>query len=174
MAFVRNSYEQFSLHDSTRHLTERQRELLRKSWAVPFAEEIFPRIDEKRFAPFYSSRSPKPNAPVNVVVGAILLQELLDLTAEEIVEAASFDVRIQVALHTTSYEVQPFSVRTLQRFRERNERYRKSAGEDLLGSCLDELKEILLEDSRYQMLTRRIRGSKGPRRGTALVNRQSQ
>lgn len=41
-----------------------------------FANEIFPAINEKRFYVLYSDVTPKPNTPVNVIVGALIIKEL--------------------------------------------------------------------------------------------------
>lgn len=52
-----------------------------------------------------------------MIVGALILKEALNVTDDEIVEARAFDIRYQYALHTTSFEEQPISDRTLTRFR---------------------------------------------------------
>ena len=64
----------------------------------------------------------RPNTPVNVIVGALILKEALNVTDDEIVEAMAFDIRYQYALHTTNFEEQPISDRTLSRFRARGNR----------------------------------------------------
>jgi hypothetical protein len=53
-------------------------------------------------------------------------------TDEELMEQILFDVRYQVALHTTSDEEQPFSDRTLSRFRKRLYNYEVETGIDLM------------------------------------------
>jgi hypothetical protein len=52
--------------------TERERKALEKSWAKIFADEIFPAIDEEPFSVLYSDKASRPNAPVNVIIGALL------------------------------------------------------------------------------------------------------
>lgn len=47
------------------------------SWAKVFADEIFPAIDEKRFSVLYSDKASRPNTPVNVIVSALIIKELL-------------------------------------------------------------------------------------------------
>jgi len=72
------------------------------------------------FAPLYSDkRISRPNAPVNSIVGALILKKLNGLTDDEILEECEFDFRYQYALHTTSYENQPLSDRAFSRFRKR-------------------------------------------------------
>lgn len=143
MAFVTNDVQQLSFDDPVFHLTEREKKFLEKSWAKYFADHIFPAIKEEEFAVLYSKKSSRPNAPVNVTVGALLLKEVFALTDEEIVESVIFDFRFQYALHTTSYQDQPISERSLSRFRSRNLSYETKTGIDLLHNCFGELsKEI--------------------------------
>lgn len=115
MAFVSNNSQQLSLIDSTFNLTERERKFLEKSWAKTFADKIFPSINEEIFSVLYSSNASRPNTPVNVIVGALILKEALGDSDDELVESLMFDIRYQYALHTTSFEEQPLSDRTLSR-----------------------------------------------------------
>ena len=134
MSFVKNdaAYEQISLHDSTMDLTEREKRFLNRSWAKYFAEHIFPKIDEAPFSVLYSQKDSRPNTPVNIQLGALILKEFTGLSDEAMVEALMFDVRFRYALHTTSMTEQPLSDRTLGRFRERCHSYEVSTGIDLI------------------------------------------
>ena len=145
MSFVRNSgTQQMSLTDSTYCLTSREQRFLEKSWATYFAREIFPYIDEDIFSVLYSSNpASRPNTPVNVLVGASIIQELLGLTDDGLLEGLLFDVRIQVALHTTSFEEQPLSDKSLQRFRRRCLDWETRTGEDLVRKCVLKLADRL-------------------------------
>lgn len=136
MSFVRNDSSQISLEDSTFSLTQRERKFLDKSWAKPFADNIFSAIKEEEFEALYSDKASRPNTPVNVIVGALILKELLGLTDDEIMESLMFDIRFQYALHTTSFEEQPLSDRTLSRFRERCITYETLTGIDLVKNCI--------------------------------------
>lgn len=77
MSFKENTYQQMSFTDSFSGLTAREQKALEKSWAKVFADEIFPAIDEKRFSVLYSDKASRPNTPVNVIVGALIIKELL-------------------------------------------------------------------------------------------------
>ena len=102
----------------------------------------FSNIDEMMFAPLYSDKkNSRPNAPVNVIVGALILKELNGLTDDELLEECECDFRYQYALHTTSYENQPLSDRTFSRFRERNAAYELVTGRDLIHDCIVSLAE---------------------------------
>ncbi|MBR1856993.1 MAG: transposase [Oribacterium sp.] len=144
MSFVPNYSQQISLFDKLAFLSKRKEQMLQNSWAQAFSDHIFTRINEHIFSPLYSERSnSRPNAPVNVVVGALILKSFSDLTDEEITEACEFDFRYQYALHTTSFEEQPVSVRSLSRFRSRLAAYELTTGEDLLHKCFCEMAESM-------------------------------
>ena len=131
MCFKTNDCQQLASHDSLRNLTERERKALEKSWAKIFADEIFPAIDEKRFSVLYSDKASRPNTPVNVIIGALIIKELFDYSDDEIVENLMFDFHLQYALHTTSFAEQPISDKTLSRFRKRCYDYETLYGVDL-------------------------------------------
>lgn len=86
MSFKVNSSQQISFNDSVFSLTAREKKALDNSWAKIFADEIFPNIDEERFSVLYSSKASRPNAPVNVIIGALIIKELFDYSDDEIVE----------------------------------------------------------------------------------------
>ena len=124
------------LGDLLNDMTPREIKFLNESWAVPFAKDIFPAIDEAPFAVLYSDKPSRPNTPVNILVGAHIIKELLDLSDEEVVLGMMMDVRFRVALHTTSLKEQPLSDRSLDRFRSALYDYATTHnGEDLMGDC---------------------------------------
>lgn len=143
MSFVKNDNQQLTVLDSTFNLTEREKRMLEKSWAKTFADKVFPAIDENIFSVLYSEKASRPNTPVNVIVGTLILKEALNVTDDEIVEAMAFDIRYQYALHTTSFEEQPISDRTLSRFRARVLSYETAHDVDLIHECVVKMaKEI--------------------------------
>ena len=112
MAFIANQRQQLCLEDSTYSLTERSKKMLKKSWVENFAQHIFPLINEDRFSVLYSTnQASRPNTPVNVIIGLLLLKEIFGSTDEELMETVLFDVRYQYALHTTRYQVDHMPVR---------------------------------------------------------------
>ena len=139
MSFVKNDYQQMSFDDPYFSLTEREQKMLDRSWATQFADHIFPLIDEERFSVLYSDKASRPNTPVNVLVGALILKELRKQTDDEIFESLLFDVRYQRALHTTSFKEQPMSDTSLKRFRNRCLTYEMEHGVDLIHECITEL-----------------------------------
>ena len=58
-----------------------------KPWAKIFADELFPAIDEKRFSVLYSEQESRPNTPVNVIVGALIIKEMFELSNHNLEQA---------------------------------------------------------------------------------------
>lgn len=136
MSFKTNDAVQITLFDSFNNLTTREQKALENSWAKVFAEEVFPKIDEKPFAVLYSDKASRPNTPVNVIIGACIIKELFDYSDDELVEGLMLDLRLQYALHTTSFEEQPLSDKTLSRFRRRCYDYEQTHGIDLYQTAI--------------------------------------
>src|SRR5574344_475017 len=139
MSFKENAYQQLSITDSFTGLTVREQKALEKSWAKIFADELFPAIDEKRFSVLYSNQASRPNTPVNVIVGALIIKEMFDYSDDEMVENLMLDLHLQYALHTSSFSEQPLSDKTLSRFRKRCYDYETLHNEDLYHDCVKDL-----------------------------------
>ena len=133
MSYAANQSQQLNMGDKYLNLTEREKKIVEGSWAKQFAEDIFPMIQEERFAVLYSGNAAsRPNTPVNVIVGSMIIKEIQALSDDDVLTGLVCDIRIQYALHTTSFEEQPMSDRTLSRFRRRLYEYEQETGRDLL------------------------------------------
>lgn len=82
------------------------------------------------------SRRFRANTPVIVCIGALIIKELFGISDDEVVENLMLDPRYQYALHTSSFEEQPLSDKTLTRFRKRCYDYESIHGIDLLHECM--------------------------------------
>lgn len=147
MSFRENNaeFQQLSMMDSYARLTPREQRFLNKSWAKFFGDHIFPEIDEDPYAVLYSNKDSRPNCPVNILIGALIIKEITGMSDDEILQFLMFDVRPQYALHTTSYREQPLSDRSLGRFRARCSAYEAETGIDLLGTTMTELSHRMAE-----------------------------
>ena len=133
MSFVANKNQQLTISDRYNNMTDREKKILDNSWAKAFADHIFPAINEERFSVLYSDNAAtRPNTPVNIIIGSSIIKEIQDLTDDEVMAGLMFDVRMQYALHTTSFAEQPLSDRTLSRFRKRLYEYEIETGKDLM------------------------------------------
>jgi len=157
MAYVKNRNQQITINDNTFGLTDRSHRFLKKSWAEGFSELIFPKINEDRFAVLYSDNpASRPNTPVNVSVGMLILKELYNHTDDDLLETMLFDMRYQYALHTTSYTEQPVSDRTLSRFRERLYTYEQETGIDLMKEEMESLADAFVQIMKISGQTKRM------------------
>jgi hypothetical protein len=142
--FCKNNLQQISFTDPTNNMPKYLKDILDKSWANAFQKYTFPNINEDRFSVLYSDNfATRPNTPVNVIVGLLILKEIFHLTDEELIGSLYFDVRFQFALRTASYEKQPVSINTLTNFRNRLVEYEKKTGIDLIKLEVENQAEII-------------------------------
>jgi hypothetical protein len=127
-----NRAQQGSIFDRTANMTTRERGVLENSWAEDFSRNIFPRINEDRFSVLFDDRTGRPNTPINVMVGALIIKEMFEYTDDEMYENMLLNQQVQHALNLTSAEEIPFSDRTLSRFRRALLGHEADTGEDLL------------------------------------------
>lgn len=133
MSFQLNNAQQMAINDSLLSLTEREMKHLKGSWAETFSKKIFPFIKEDRFSILYSDNpASRPNNPVNVYFGLLILREIFNQSDEEALNSLMFDIRYQHALHTTSFQEQPVSKNSLTNFRSAVYRYNQEYGIDLI------------------------------------------
>jgi hypothetical protein len=75
------------------------RKRLHGSKEYAFYKEVFCRIPEALFAELYDEDpASRPNAPVNTLVGAMLLQHQNNWTFEELLDRVAFDLKVRAAL----------------------------------------------------------------------------
>jgi hypothetical protein len=121
-------------------------ELLEKSQEYAFYKEIFCRIPEALFAELYDgSPATRPNAPVNRLVGALILQHLRDWTFDELMDRITFDLKVRAALGLWTLEETAFCRATLFNFLRRVREHMGTTGRDIFQSVFDLLTQEQLE-----------------------------
>ena len=154
--FRRNNAQQITMEDSYLRLPEHVRRLVDKSWAKDFAQIVFPAIKEERFAVLYSGEGSRPNTPVNVIVGSLMLKEYFGQTEEELLMSIYCNVLFQYALHLTQTEKPPVSDRTWSRFRERLLQYERETGTDLMKEEMESLAQVMAEHMQLRGAVKRM------------------
>ena len=86
------------LFDQWRYLGPKRRKLLDESWAGLFREKILPELPVERMIPFFSPDMGRPTKELYAMLGAILFQQIFDLTDEETVSRMAFDIQWHYAL----------------------------------------------------------------------------
>ncbi len=99
-------------------LSPEKRAACEKSWAGPFKGKVLPMLlrAEPDFADFYDDEMGRPNRPVALVVGTLILKEGSDLTDEEALAALEFDLRWHYAFDLKPQESH-LCQKTLHNFR---------------------------------------------------------
>ena len=85
-------------------------------------------MDEQRFSALHGDNASRQNAPVNVVVGALMMKEPSDYTDDECAGSLMLDVRLQYVLNATSFAEQPLSDKAISSFRRRCRGYELATG----------------------------------------------
>ena len=86
------------LFDQWRYLGPKRRKLLNESWAGLFREQILPELPVERIIPFFSPDEGRPTKELYAMLGAILFQQIFDLTDEETVSQMAFNIQWHYAL----------------------------------------------------------------------------
>jgi hypothetical protein len=124
-------HQQSSLFDSQFLLPRKLRKQMKASWAHTFYQEVFVRIPEEPFAVLYSGEDSRPNAPVNVLVGADMLKAGFGWSDAELEENIHFDLLARYALGMNNLNQEVPVLRTLYNFRRRVREYAQETGINL-------------------------------------------
>jgi hypothetical protein len=93
-----------------------KRARLEKSWAHAFRTHALPLIDEEQFRRFFADDNGRPNKSVRLVVSALLLKELSDLTDRETLEQIEWNAAWHYALDVVPEDAHTCQ-KTLHNFR---------------------------------------------------------
>ena len=132
-------HQQPALITAASELPEKQRKRLEKSWASPFYQEFFCRIDEEAFAVLYSDEASRPNVPVNVLVGLEALKAGFGWSDQELYENYCYNLQVRYALGYDRLGNGDFEIRTLYYFRERLSQYNVEKGVNLLEKAFEHI-----------------------------------
>jgi hypothetical protein len=118
------------------------RKRLHGSKEYAFYKEVFCRIPEALFAELYAEEpASRPNAPINTLVGAMILQHLRNWSFEELLDHIAFDLKVRAALGLWSLAEEPFCRATLFNFQKRLRDHMVQTGQDKFQAVFDRLSE---------------------------------
>lgn len=120
-------------------LPENKRKKALASVEYGFYEEVFREIDEKAFGVLFDEKTGRPNAPVNCLVGAMVLRQLRGWTYEELFDNIDFNVLTRLALGMTDMAETPFCAATLFNFQNRVVEYEREEKKNLLETVFERL-----------------------------------
>jgi len=126
-----NLFENFELTDElSDQITKRIGE---GSWCDIFYKNVTAQIEEKDFAVLYSDNpASRPSSPIALVVAALVLKALNNLTDDQLIDRCITDLQFRTALGLNIYDHIPFSKNTFNRFRTALDNYKKKTGKELL------------------------------------------
>ncbi len=111
--------KQITITDPILSFPDYIQERLKKSWAEYFLHSIFYKINEERFKTLYSENFISPKAPINILVGFLILKELNRWTDEELIAALHFDYRVRYSLGISYFDKERSCINTIGNFRKR-------------------------------------------------------
>jgi len=127
-------------------LDNEQQKLLEKTPEKTFYNIIFSHIKESDYKVLFSKNGSRPNAPVNVLVSALILKERKSWSYDELMSSIMFDLRTKAALGLSSIDAKPFSRATIFNFQNRIAEYEEKTCINLLEKTFDNLTEKQLKD----------------------------
>lgn len=140
------THRQQDLFSLETQLSPEVRQRLYGSKEYAFYTQVFTRIPETLFAELYSDDGPsRPNAPINTMLGAMILQHMNNWTFEELLDHIAFDLRVRFALGLWSLDQEPFCRATLFNFQRRLRDHMVATGQDKFQALFDRLSEEALE-----------------------------
>lgn len=143
---LNETHRQKDLFGLETQLSPEVRKRLQGSKEYAFYTEVFCRIPETLFTELYSEEADgRPNAPVNTMVGAMILQHLNNWTFEELLDHVAFDLKVRAALGLWSLAEEPFCRATLFNFQRRVRDHMVRSGQDKFQAVFDRLSEADLE-----------------------------
>ncbi len=120
-------------------LPEKKINKLKKSKEYAFYQLVFSEIDERNFECLYSSKSSRPNAPVNTLIASIILMYHNNWTIEKLFNQIDFDILTRTALGLDTFTETPFCQATFFNFQNRLLNHFTRTGQNLIEQVFDSL-----------------------------------
>ena len=133
---------QLDIFDPWAFLTPKRRQLLDTGWPGLFREHILPSIPVHKVAGYFDETFGRPSKELYAMIGALVLQQTLDLTDEETVRQYAFDLQWHYALNITeeSDTAKYLSLRTL--WNNRNIITQNGLEKDIFNAATNKLAKV--------------------------------
>ena len=131
-------------------LSTKKVELLEKRWAGIFRKHITPNLPVHRLAASYSDHFGRPTKDLVTCMGAIVLQQVFDLTDERTCEELAFNQQWHYALDTFDQKEQLLALKTLWTVRQVMTAL--ELDQEVFKCVTDELATAFQVDTRFQRL----------------------
>ena len=134
-----NGHRQHDLFGIINQLPPTRQQKLMSSAEYAFYRLIFCQINEQDFAMLYADTDSRPNTPVNVLVGAMILQHHHGWRGSDLLDRVNFDLLTRAALGLMTLEAEGFCETTYYNFQKRLAAYQAETGINLLERVFDHL-----------------------------------
>jgi len=94
-------HKQLDLFDPWRFLSRKRRQLLDKTWPGLFQNKILPNLPVSSLYPFFEKDFGRPTKELHTVLGALIFQQMFDLTDDEACDQLTFNIQWHYALNIT-------------------------------------------------------------------------
>jgi hypothetical protein len=95
------NHKQGDLFDPWDHMGPKRRKLLEDSWAGTFREHVLENLPVEEIAKFFKDDFGRPTKELYTIMGALIIQQMFDLTIEELIENLAFNEQYHFALNIT-------------------------------------------------------------------------
>ena len=109
---------QGNLFESSGLLPHEKASRLEGTWANQFRKQVLSLIDEEAFSPLYCEDNGRPNRPVQILIGVLILKEMFNLTDQEVLEQVEWNLLWHHALRLMPEDAH-LCQKTLHNFRVR-------------------------------------------------------
>lgn len=120
--------------------------LLENSWASAFRKYVLPNMNDEIFAGLYSPRSSRPCAPVNIIMGFLIIACFLGRSIKDMANSVLTDLEVRYALDLMTGDPKVLAsytpsalLQNTKRFMRRVLGYMSRTNEDILNIFLEDL-----------------------------------
>lgn len=96
-----NDHQTGRLFDPWNYLGPKRRKLLETSWAGVFRKYLLVKLPVKKIAKYFDKHMGRPTKDIYTAMGALILQQLHDLSDSEVMDALAFNIQWHYALDIT-------------------------------------------------------------------------
>lgn len=127
--------------DISRQLSQRKQKMFDSpvSWHNIFFQEVVSQVDESIYAVLYDKKKGRPNAPVRILIGMMILKEGNGWSDEQLFEESRFNLKVMRALGLANIDEDIPVESTYYVFRALLGKYYKDTGNDLLKKTFQQI-----------------------------------
>ena len=150
------SNDQMNLFSKENNWSEYKKKRLKQSWAEVFRTKIMPNINEEPYRVLYSDVGSRPNTPVNILVGLLIIKPLTGDSDDSLLDTVFFNEKVQYALGILNDDEDLISKNMISNFRMRIFNYEAETGINLFDNTLKEINDYLLEMTKIDKKLKRV------------------